>query len=123
MNSIDTVEHTMKTATHTAQLTAPRLPLLGGAFSLFNGLRIVAYLPTLAAIQTSGQAEQHSLFTWLTFLGANLTMALWLYEQNGRRINRAVAVNAFNACMCGAIVASIAWLRWLQPNPSFPTFF
>ena len=56
----------MKTATLTADLAAPRgrsLTLLSGAFALFNGLRIVAYLPTLAAIQTSGQADQHSLFT------------------------------------------------------------
>lgn len=116
----------MKTATLTADLAAPRgrsLTLLSGAFALFNGLRIVAYLPTLAAIQTSGQADQHSLFTWLTFLGANLTMALWLHEQNGRRVSRAVAVNAFNAFMCGAIAASIAWLRWLQPGAAFSTLF
>lgn len=115
----------------TAPLTAlpappPRrsLPWLSGAFALFNSLRIVAYLPTLAAIQASGQADQHSLFTWLTFLGANATMALWLHEQNGRRINRAVAVNAFNALMCGAIAASIAWLRWVQPFSGwFPSHF
>ena len=116
----------MNTATLATDRVATRRRgpyLLAGAFALFNGLRIVAYLPTLAAIQTSGQADQHSLFTWLTFLGANLTMALWLHEQNGRRINRAVAVNAFNAFMCGAIVASIAWLRWAQPNPTFTTLF
>lgn len=100
------------------------LPLLSAAFALFNSLRIVAYLPTLAAIQASGQADQHSLFTWLSFLGANLTMALWLHEQNGRRMNRAVAVNAFNALMCGAIAASIAWLRWVQPfSGHFPNHF
>jgi hypothetical protein len=98
------------------------LSLLSGAFAVFNGLRIVAYLPTLSAIQVSGQADQHSMFTWLTFLGANVTMALWLHEQNGRRFNRAVAVNAFNAVMCGAIAASIAWLRWGQPI-AFPTLF
>ncbi len=97
--------------------------LLSGTFAFFNGLRIVAYLPTLAAIQGSGHADQHSLLTWLTFLGANLTMALWLHEQNGRRINRAVAVNAFNALMCGAIAVSIAWLRWLQPSVASPTPF
>ena len=116
----------MKTATLTADLAAPRgrsLTLLSGAFALFNGLRIVAYLPTLAAIQTSGQADQHSLFTWLTFLGANVTMALWLHEQNGRCMNRAVAVNAFNALMCAAIAASIAWLRWSQPSAAFRSFF
>lgn len=116
----------MNTAMTTAEHGTHRLrglSLLGGTFALFNCLRLVAYLPTLAAIQSSGHADQHSLFTWLTFLGANLTMALWLHEQNGRRINRAVAVNAFNAFMCGAIAASIAWLRWLQPSQAFQTLF
>lgn len=116
----------MNTATLAAARPGPptrSLSLLSGAFALFNGLRIVAYLPTLAAIQTSGRADQHSLFTWLTFLGANLTMALWLHEQNGRRMNRAVAVNVFNALMCGVIAASIAWLRWVQPATGFPSFF
>lgn len=114
----------MKTVALAVERPAPRprsLALLSGAFALFNGLRIVAYLPTLCAIQSSGQADQHSLFTWLTFLGANLTMALWLHEQNGRRLDRAVAVNAFNALMCGAIAASIVWLRWMQPVSMFPT--
>ena len=116
----------MNTAPLAEGIDRPRtgsLALLGGAFALFNALRIVAYLPTLHAIHSSGHADQHSLFTWLTFLGANLTMALWLHEQNGRRMNRAVAVTAFNAFMCGAIVASIAWLRWVQPTSTFPTFF
>lgn len=116
----------MNAATMPPEHASPRkrsLSLLSGSFALFNSLRIVAYLPTLLAIQSSGHADQHSLFTWLTFLGANLTMAQWLYEQNGGRLNRAVAVNAFNALMCGAIAASIAWLRWIQPNATFPTFF
>lgn len=116
----------MNASTLTAERATPpkrHLSLLSGSFALFNSLRIVAYLPTLLAIQSSGHADQHSLFTWLTFLGANLTMALWLHEQNGGRMNRAVAVNAFNALMCGAIAASIAWLRWIQPNSFLPTFF
>lgn len=116
----------MNAATLAVTSAAPRtrsLSLLSGAFAVFNGLRIVAYLPTLAAIQSSGQADQHSLFTWLTFLGATLTMALWLHEQNGRRVNRAVAVNAFNALMCSAIAASITWLRWVQPATGNSNFF
>lgn len=88
------------------------LSLLGTAFAFFNALRIVAYLPTLAAIQSSGGADQHSLFTWISFLGANATMAMWLFEQNGRRPNRAIVVSASNAVMCAAIAASIVWLRW-----------
>lgn len=97
---------------------APSLPrptwlgLLSAAFALFNTMRIVAYLPTLAALQASGQADQHSLFTWITFMGANATMALWLYEHNARCCNKAIAVSATNALMCAAIALSIAWLRW-----------
>jgi hypothetical protein len=115
----------MTTATLAVDAAAPpprSLSLLSGAFAIFNGLRIVAYLPTLSAIHSSAHADQHSLFTWLTFLGANVTMALWLHQQNGRRMTRAVAVNAFNALMCGAIAASIGWLRCAQ-STGFPTFF
>lgn len=99
------------------------LALLSGAFALFNALRIVAYLPTLAALQASGHADQHSLLSWLTFMCANATMALWLYEQNGRRMNSAIAFNAFNALMCGAVSASISWLRLTQPTSGFLIFF
>lgn len=87
------------------------LLLLSWAFALFNTLRMVAYLPTLAAIQASGDSSQHSLWTWGTWLGANLTMAAWLYEQAGRRANRAAAVNLGNALMCSAAVVLIAWYR------------
>lgn len=88
------------------------LAALTWAFALFNAMRVIAYLPTLWAIQSSGDASQHSLFTWLTWLGANLTMAAWLYEQGGRRVSRAVLVNVCNAAMCAAICAVIAALRW-----------
>jgi hypothetical protein len=89
-----------------------RLALIAAAFAFFNSLRVFGYLPTLLAIQSSGQADQHSLFTWVIFAGANTTMALWLHEQNGGRIDRAVAVNAVNAVMCTAIAACVAWFRW-----------
>jgi hypothetical protein len=82
----------------------------GAAFTAMNALRVLAYLPTLLAIHASGHADQHSLFTWLTFCGANVTMALWLHEQHGR-VDRAVAVNALNALMCAAIAAMIGWTR------------
>jgi hypothetical protein len=88
------------------------LTALTWTFTLFNSLRVIAYLPTLWAIQSSGDASQHSLFTWLTWLGANLTMAAWLYEQQGRRLSRAVAVNACNATLCAAICGVIAAVRW-----------
>lgn len=85
---------------------------LGWAFTLFNSVRVFSYLPTLWAIHASGDSSQHSLITWLTWLGANVTMALWLYEHNGRRRNRAVWVNVGNAAMCLCTALLIAWHRF-----------
>ncbi len=83
--------------------TTPRslyLALLTWAFTLFSTVRFVAYIPTLWSIHLSGQSGQHSLWTWCSWLGANVTMAAWLYENNGRRWDRAVTVNCGNAVMC-----------------------
>jgi hypothetical protein len=96
-----------------ATAAAPRsrptyLAAVTWAFTLFNSVRMLSYLPTLSAIQTSGDSSQHSLWTWCTWLGANVTMAAWLYEQNGQRLRRAIAVNLGNASMCAATVALIA---------------
>lgn len=83
------------------------LALLAWAFTLFNSIRVLAYLPTAWAIWTSGDSSQHSLWTWGTWLGANATMAAWLYEQNGCRINRAIAVTVGNALMCAMVALLI----------------
>lgn len=88
------------------------LRLLTWAFTLFNSVRVLAYLPTLWAIQASADASQHSLWTWLIWVGANATMAAWLYENNGRRMNRAIAVSIGNTGMCMAAVLLIATYRW-----------
>lgn len=87
------------------------LTTLTWAFTLFNTLRAVAYLPTMWAIYSSGDSSQHSLWTWFTWLGANATMAAWLYEQNGQRMSRAVAVNVGNAAMCAVTVTLIVLHR------------
>jgi hypothetical protein len=87
------------------------LRLLTWAFTLFNSVRVAAYLPTLWAIHTSGDSSQHSLWTWLTWLGANATMAAWQYETQGRRLSRAAVVNAGNAVMCLLTVVLIAGHR------------
>jgi hypothetical protein len=76
------------------------LIVLCWAFTLFNTMRVVAYLPTVWVIVQSGDSSQHSLWTWFTWAGANATMAAWLYESNQQRFSRAVAVNAANAAMC-----------------------
>lgn len=88
------------------------LALLTWSFTLFNSVRVLAYLPTMATIWHSGNSDQHSLLTWITWLGANATMAAWLYEHNGQRLNRAILVNIGNAAMCGATTLLIAWFRF-----------
>ena len=92
-------------------LRATYLSLLTWSFTLFNAVRVLAYLPTLWAIHASGDSGQHSLWTWLTWLGANATMAAWLFEHNGRRCNRAVLVNLGNASMCLLTALAIAYQR------------
>lgn len=87
------------------------LALLPWTFTLFSSLRVVAYLPTLWAIHSSGDSSQHSLWTWCSWLGANLTMAAWLYENNGGRANGAVLANLCNAVMCVVGVMLIAGYR------------
>ncbi len=92
-------------------LRAGYLTALTWSFTLFNSVRALAYLPTLWAIHASGDSSQHSLWTWITWLGANTTMAAWLFEHNGRRCNRAVVVNTANAAMCLLTVLMIARFR------------
>lgn len=87
------------------------LRLLGWAFTLFSSVRVLSYLPAMWAIWQQGDSSQHSLLTWCTWLGANLTMAAWLHEHNGRRFNGAVWVNLMNATMCALTAALIAFYR------------
>lgn len=99
--------HTLRAAAAARAPAAARTPLariylrtLTWVFTLFNSVRVLSYLPTVWSIHVAGDSSQHSVITWLTWLGANVTMSLWLYENNGRRVNRAVVVNASNAGMC-----------------------
>jgi hypothetical protein len=57
------------------------------------------------------RARYLQLLTWCTWLGANLTMAAWLHEHNGRRANGAVLVNLLNATMCALTAGLIGWYR------------
>lgn len=83
--------------------------LLETAFLLCNGARVFAYLPTLWLLHASGDSSQHSLWTWGTWLAANLTMAMWLFERDrGQgRLDRAVLISLLNGLMCLAAVLLI----------------
>jgi len=96
-------------------VSAPRnslyLLVLTWTFTAFNSIRVLGYLPTVFAIIASADSSQHSLWTWLTWLGANGTMAAWLYEHNGRRVSKAVVVNIGNTTMCLLTTLVILWYR------------
>lgn len=87
------------------------LLLLTWSFTFFSSMRLLSYLPALWAIWKAQDSSQHSLLTWFTWLGGNLTMAGWLYEHNGQRMNRAVVVNLVNSAMCAATVVLIFVFR------------
>lgn len=91
--------------------TRPYITILGWLVAALGSVRLLSYLPTILAIHASGDSSQHSLWTWVLWSGSNLTMAAWLYEQGGQRLNRAVAVNIGNALMCLGTTAVIVWQR------------
>lgn len=84
---------------------------LDWVFASSSALRLLTYLPMLWAIHASADSTQHSLLTWLAWLTWNLVMAAWLYEHNGRRVDKAVRVTLGNASMCAAASVLIAWYR------------
>ncbi len=88
------------------------LRALALAFTFFNSLRTLAYLPNIFAIVESGRSDQHSLLTWLTLAGANITMAMWVYENHGRHVDRVAFINALNALMCLLTAAVIVAYRF-----------
>lgn len=87
------------------------LSVLTWTFTAFNSVRVLGYLPTVFAIIANGDSSQHSILTWITWLGANGSMAAWLYEHNDRRVNRAVMVNIGNTTMCLVTTLVILWYR------------
>lgn len=88
-----------------------RLLMLTWAFTLFNSLRLVGYMPTMWAIFEQRDSSQHSLLTWCTWLGANLTMALWLREHNAQRMCAAAWISVGNATMCACTLTLVVAFR------------
>jgi hypothetical protein len=107
-----TIQGTAKLRVCTAGSVRSRyLSVLGVLFTLFSSARVLAYLPTIWAVMATGDSSQHSLWTWFTFFGGNLTMAAWLWEHNDRRRNAAIAASAGNALMCLVIIVVISSTR------------
>ena len=84
--------------------------ILDHQFVGFNSARVLAYVLTVWVVASSGGSCQHTLWTWLIFLGGNATL-FPPWEQNGRRVKRAIATSAANAVMCTGVARDIAWTR------------
>ncbi|WP_326543481.1 hypothetical protein [Pseudorhodoferax sp.] len=87
------------------------LAVLDWSFAVFSSLRMLTYLPTMWAIHQQGDSSQHSLLTWLVWMGANATMAASLYERSDHRMNKLILVNTANALQCLATAVLVAWYR------------
>jgi hypothetical protein len=85
--------------------------LLAIAFTFFNSVRLLTYVPTIWAIQMSQSSDQYSLFTWISWVGANGTMAAWVYENNGQKLDPVCLLNMGNTLMCLATCIAIAYCR------------
>ena len=81
------------------------------AFAVFSSTRLLTYVPTMLMIYTSADSSQYSLVTWLAWIGSNASMALWLFENNERRLDKAVIVSIGNALMCLATCTLITAYR------------
>ena len=88
--------------------------LLTWTTNLFGSLRVFTYVPTILTLWASADSSQYSLLTWGAWVMANASLTASIYEQNGRKFDNLVLVNACNALMCLVTAGVIAYLRYFQ---------
>ncbi|MGL4575297.1 MAG: hypothetical protein ACRCV9_10965 [Burkholderiaceae bacterium] len=82
------------------------------AFMVSNTIRVLTYLPTIAKLRQPGaSARNYSLLTWVCWMLANATTALYVYVVTGYRVDMAVIGNAVNTVMCAWVCSYIVRLR------------
>lgn len=81
-----------------------------GVFTLFNGLRFLAYLPQIAtAVRDESGAEAISFGTWSLFLASHTSALAYAIENRGDWTMASLFLS--NAIGCGAILAIAGWKR------------
>ncbi|TIU89340.1 MAG: hypothetical protein E5V74_11665 [Mesorhizobium sp.] len=79
-------------------------------FTLFNGLRVVSYLPQILRVaRDENGASAISYTTWLLWTGANATTGL--YAGVNLDDPMLAAINWLNAVCCALVIVLTAWKR------------
>jgi hypothetical protein len=79
-------------------------------FTLFNGLRFLAYLPQIvAAIRDESGAEAISFGTWSLFLASHTSALAYAIENKDDWTMASLFLS--NAIGCGVILAIAGWKR------------
>ena len=84
--------------------------LLAISFAVSNTLRVLFYLPQFHKfINAKDSLESHSLFMWLSWVVANLTVAIYFCIQSG--LDQKALLNFANSIMCCIGVSIIIYKR------------
>lgn len=79
--------------------------LLAISFTVSNSLRVLFYLPQFYKfIKAEESLDSHSLFMWISWIVANLTVAIYFFIDSG--LDQKALLNLANSLMCavGALI-------------------
>ena len=80
--------------------------------TLTGGIRALTYVPTIFTLMASANSNQHSLWTWFSWILASGTMSLLLYERNDRKVDSVILIQLTNTFMCVVTTAVVLWYRF-----------
>ena len=88
-------------------------------FTIFNGLRVVSYLPQIVRVARDRHgASAISYATWLLWTGANATTGL--YAHINLNDSALAAINWLNAACCALVIVLTAYKRRARPQTGAP---
>ncbi len=99
-------------------------------FCIFNLGEVLTYYPTIRKLRTPGcTGDGQSVWTWVTWIMANATLALHLYVVSGYRVNDLVCLNLANLTMCSICLryvvkaqqraGTLSWVPFGKPKAGY----